>query len=61
MTGNRRGASIIIPVCFVRNYHCWNEVFMIRTDLGKSFHGWQVVDSTPQETSDGRLPPAVPV
>eukprot|EP00066_Takifugu_rubripes_P028254 XP_011617520.1 PREDICTED: coagulation factor XIII A chain [Takifugu rubripes] len=35
------------------NYHCWNEVFMNRTDLGKGFEGWQVVDSTPQETSDG--------
>ncbi|XP_056869457.1 coagulation factor XIII A chain-like [Takifugu flavidus] len=35
------------------NYHCWNEVFMKRTDLGQGFEGWQVVDSTPQETSDG--------
>lgn len=31
---------------------------MKRTDLGKEYHGWQVVDSTPQETSDGRPPSA---
>ncbi|XP_056593617.1 coagulation factor XIII A chain-like [Triplophysa dalaica] len=37
----------------VWNYHCWNEVYMKRTDLPQKFSGWQVVDSTPQETSDG--------
>ncbi|KAG7525320.1 hypothetical protein JOB18_025564 [Solea senegalensis] len=35
------------------NYHCWNEVFMYRRDLPDKFSGWQVVDATPQETSDG--------
>ncbi|XP_061876782.1 coagulation factor XIII A chain-like [Entelurus aequoreus] len=35
------------------NYHCWNEVYMKRPDLGPGLGGWQVVDSTPQETSDG--------
>ncbi|KAA0704901.1 Coagulation factor XIII A chain [Triplophysa tibetana] len=35
------------------NYHCWNEVYMKRTDLPEKFWGWQVVDATPQETSDG--------
>ncbi|XP_057178198.1 coagulation factor XIII A chain-like [Triplophysa rosa] len=35
------------------NYHCWNEVYMKRTDLPEKYWGWQVVDSTPQETSDG--------
>lgn len=47
--------------CFVficRNYHCWNEVFMKRIDLPKVYGGWQVVDATPQETSDGRWPPS---
>lgn len=28
---------------------------MRRTDLPQGFEGWQVVDATPQETSDGRL------
>uniref|UniRef100_A0A673LJD6 protein-glutamine gamma-glutamyltransferase n=1 Tax=Sinocyclocheilus rhinocerous TaxID=307959 RepID=A0A673LJD6_9TELE len=35
------------------NYHCWNECFMARSDLPPGFGGWQVVDATPQETSDG--------
>ncbi|XP_016396142.1 coagulation factor XIII A chain-like [Sinocyclocheilus rhinocerous] len=37
----------------VWNYHCWNEVYMKRPDLPENFSGWQVVDCTPQETSDG--------
>uniref|UniRef100_A0AAG5DTV4 protein-glutamine gamma-glutamyltransferase n=1 Tax=Anopheles atroparvus TaxID=41427 RepID=A0AAG5DTV4_ANOAO len=43
------------------NYHVWNEVWMARPDLtdGK-YDGWQVVDATPQELSDGmfKLGPA---
>ncbi|XP_072306472.1 coagulation factor XIII A chain-like [Eucyclogobius newberryi] len=35
------------------NYHCWNEVHLKRSDVPEEFSGWQVVDSTPQETSDG--------
>ncbi|TRY89156.1 hypothetical protein DNTS_018074 [Danionella cerebrum] len=35
------------------NFHCWNEVYMRRLDLPDQFSGWQVVDSTPQENSDG--------
>lgn len=35
------------------NYHCWNECYMARQDLPPGFGGWQVVDATPQETSDG--------
>ncbi|XP_071774120.1 coagulation factor XIII A chain [Centroberyx gerrardi] len=35
------------------NYHCWNECFMSRPDLPAGLGGWQVVDATPQETSDG--------
>ncbi|XP_074058210.1 coagulation factor XIII A chain [Macrotis lagotis] len=41
----------------VWNYHCWNEAWMTRTDLPVGFGGWQVVDSTPQENSDGKLKP----
>ncbi|XP_066481869.1 coagulation factor XIII A chain [Tiliqua scincoides] len=37
----------------VWNYHCWNEAWMSRPDLPVGFGGWQVVDSTPQENSDG--------
>lgn len=39
----------------LRNYHCWNECYMTRPDLPAGFGGWQVVDATPQETSDGTL------
>eukprot|EP00079_Xenopus_tropicalis_P011013 XP_002936471.1 PREDICTED: coagulation factor XIII A chain [Xenopus tropicalis] len=35
------------------NYHCWNEAWMTRSDLPVGFGGWQAVDATPQETSDG--------
>lgn len=38
------------------NYHVWNELWMDRLDLSHNtttYNGWQVVDSTPQEMSDG--------
>ncbi|KAG8571661.1 hypothetical protein GDO81_011743 [Engystomops pustulosus] len=35
------------------NYHCWNEAWMTRPDLPVGFGGWQAVDATPQEASDG--------
>nr|XP_006111129.1 protein-glutamine gamma-glutamyltransferase 6 isoform X2 [Pelodiscus sinensis]XP_014427318.1 protein-glutamine gamma-glutamyltransferase 6 isoform X2 [Pelodiscus sinensis] len=35
------------------DYHVWNEVWFIRRDLGTSYSGWQVLDSTPQEQSKG--------
>uniref|UniRef100_A0AAY5L9W7 Coagulation factor XIII, A1 polypeptide a, tandem duplicate 1 n=1 Tax=Esox lucius TaxID=8010 RepID=A0AAY5L9W7_ESOLU len=39
----------------LENYHCWNEAYMSRPDLPAAHNlgGWQVVDATPQETSDG--------
>jgi hypothetical protein len=36
-----------------RNFHVWNDVWMRRKDLPAGNDGWQVLDSTPQETSDG--------
>lgn len=38
----------------VWNFHVWNEVWMTRPDLGEEYDGWQVVDATPQEESDGQ-------
>ncbi|XP_043946061.1 protein-glutamine gamma-glutamyltransferase 5 [Protopterus annectens] len=35
------------------NYHVWDECWMKRPDLEEIYSGWQVVDSTPQETSEG--------
>ncbi|XP_057558534.1 protein-glutamine gamma-glutamyltransferase E [Hippopotamus amphibius kiboko] len=37
----------------VWNFHVWNEAWFVRTDLGPSFNGWQVLDATPQERSQG--------
>ncbi|XP_037621885.1 protein-glutamine gamma-glutamyltransferase 2 [Sebastes umbrosus] len=35
------------------NFHCWVESWMRRDDLPKGNDGWQVLDPTPQELSDG--------
>ena len=35
------------------NYHVWNDVWMARPDLPEGYGGWQAIDATPQETSDG--------
>ncbi|XP_053542090.1 protein-glutamine gamma-glutamyltransferase K isoform X1 [Ictalurus punctatus] len=35
------------------NFHVWNESWMARPDLPLGMGGWQVVDATPQETSQG--------
>ncbi|NWH76097.1 TGM4 glutamyltransferase, partial [Piaya cayana] len=37
----------------VWNFHVWNDVWMKRTDLPAGFDGWQAIDSTPQEQSEG--------
>lgn len=40
-----------------RNFHCWVESWMKRDDLPPGNHGWQVLDPTPQERSDGTVRP----
>uniref|UniRef100_UPI00358FA8DA protein-glutamine gamma-glutamyltransferase K-like n=1 Tax=Myxine glutinosa TaxID=7769 RepID=UPI00358FA8DA len=35
------------------NFHVWNEVWMERRDLKSEYGGWQAIDATPQETSQG--------
>ncbi|KAG8446119.1 hypothetical protein GDO86_013839 [Hymenochirus boettgeri] len=35
------------------NFHCWVEGMDGRPDLGEFYNGWQVVDPTPQEKSEG--------
>uniref|UniRef100_A0A3Q2Z2P6 Protein-glutamine gamma-glutamyltransferase K n=1 Tax=Hippocampus comes TaxID=109280 RepID=A0A3Q2Z2P6_HIPCM len=37
----------------VWNFHVWNDCWMARPDLPHGHGGWQAVDSTPQETSQG--------
>ncbi|ELW48107.1 Protein-glutamine gamma-glutamyltransferase Z [Tupaia chinensis] len=36
-----------------KNFHVWNECWMIRRDLPPGYNGWQVLDPTPQQTSSG--------
>ena len=40
-------------ITFPRNFHVWNEVWMLRPDLPSGFGGWQAIDATPQEASEG--------
>ena len=35
------------------NFHVWNDVWLTRPDLPKGYGGWQAIDATPQEASDG--------
>ncbi|KAG8003440.1 Protein-glutamine gamma-glutamyltransferase K [Nibea albiflora] len=35
------------------NFHVWNDCWMARPDLPAGNGGWQAVDATPQETSQG--------
>ncbi|XP_027502107.1 protein-glutamine gamma-glutamyltransferase 2 [Corapipo altera] len=35
------------------NFHCWVESWMARPDLAGDYDGWQVLDPTPQEKSEG--------
>ncbi|KAM9376109.1 protein-glutamine gamma-glutamyltransferase 2-like [Pholidichthys leucotaenia] len=37
------------------NFHCWVESWMRRDDLPEGNDGWQVLDPTPQELSDGKF------
>ncbi|XP_020864933.1 protein-glutamine gamma-glutamyltransferase 5 [Phascolarctos cinereus] len=37
----------------VWNFHVWNECWMARRDLPSKYGGWQLLDATPQETSNG--------
>uniref|UniRef100_A0A7M4EL13 Protein-glutamine gamma-glutamyltransferase 2 n=1 Tax=Crocodylus porosus TaxID=8502 RepID=A0A7M4EL13_CROPO len=35
------------------NFHCWVESWMARPDLSAGYDGWQALDPTPQEKSEG--------
>nr|XP_003230298.2 PREDICTED: protein-glutamine gamma-glutamyltransferase E [Anolis carolinensis] len=47
------GKSLKIGQDSVWDYHVWNEGWFVRGDLGGSYSGWQVIDATPQERSQG--------
>lgn len=38
-----------------RNFHCWVESWMARPDLAAGYDGWQALDPTPQEKSEGTV------
>ncbi|KAK3085497.1 hypothetical protein FSP39_004245, partial [Pinctada imbricata] len=45
---------VIRGYALLRNFHVWNEVWMRRPDIPKAnYDGWQVIDCTPQEESQG--------
>ncbi|NXD19443.1 TGM4 glutamyltransferase, partial [Spelaeornis formosus] len=53
---NERGEKLnSLSLDSVWNFHVWNDVWMKRTDLPDGFDGWQAIDSTPQEQSQGRF------
>lgn len=35
------------------NFHSWVDVWMARPDLPPGYGGWQAIDATPQEASQG--------
>ncbi|XP_053569031.1 protein-glutamine gamma-glutamyltransferase 4 [Bombina bombina] len=37
----------------VWNFHVWNDAWMRRPDLPAGYDGWQAIDATPQELSQG--------
>ncbi|KAM4793127.1 protein-glutamine gamma-glutamyltransferase 4 [Cyanocitta cristata] len=51
---NERGEKLnSLSLDSVWNFHVWNDAWMRRTDLPEGFDGWQAIDSTPQEQSQG--------
>nr|XP_056723647.1 protein-glutamine gamma-glutamyltransferase E-like [Euleptes europaea] len=47
------GKSLKIGQDSTWDYHVWNEGWFVRRDLGTAYSGWQVIDATPQERSQG--------
>ena len=39
----------------------WNDVWMTRPDLPQGYGGWQAIDATPQQASEGTFPLLVSV
>ncbi|XP_063153440.1 protein-glutamine gamma-glutamyltransferase E-like [Candoia aspera] len=47
------GNPLNIATDSVWNFHVWNEGWFMRSDLGATYSGWQILDATPQERSSG--------
>ncbi|XP_051887232.1 protein-glutamine gamma-glutamyltransferase 2a [Pristis pectinata] len=50
---DENGRTLNIMKDSVWNFHCWVESWMTRPDLKAGYDGWQVLDPTPQERSEG--------
>ncbi|XP_060692284.1 protein-glutamine gamma-glutamyltransferase 2-like [Hemiscyllium ocellatum] len=50
---NVEGESVGESDDSIWNFHVWNECWMLRNDLQPGYDGWQAVDATPQEKSEG--------
>ncbi|XP_026580666.1 protein-glutamine gamma-glutamyltransferase 2-like [Pseudonaja textilis] len=50
---DRLNGGISSVLAEARNYHCWVESWMTRPDLPSGYDGWQALDPTPQEKSEG--------
>ncbi|KAG8565471.1 hypothetical protein GDO81_012866 [Engystomops pustulosus] len=50
---DNRGSSKESMQDLMWNFHVWNEAWFIRKDLAPAYSGWQVMDATPLEKSDG--------
>lgn len=50
---NENGEKLMRNRDSIWNFHVWVECWMTRDDLGPGFDGWQVLDPTPQERSEG--------
>ncbi|NWI56947.1 TGM2 glutamyltransferase, partial [Calyptomena viridis] len=50
---NETGEQEQQPKEGIWNYHCWVESWMARPDLAGDYDGWQALDPTPQEKSEG--------
>ncbi|KAM4034983.1 protein-glutamine gamma-glutamyltransferase E-like [Anomaloglossus baeobatrachus] len=50
---DNRGSSIESMQDLMWNFHVWNEAWFSRKDVDSAYNGWQAMDATPLEQSDG--------
>ena len=44
---------MLLSILTNRAFHCWNDAWMARKDIPCGYGGWQAIDATPQERSQG--------
>ncbi|XP_018419817.1 PREDICTED: protein-glutamine gamma-glutamyltransferase 6-like [Nanorana parkeri] len=50
---DEKGTEVFDTADSVWNFHVWVEGWFARKDIGSKYDGWQVLDATPQEESEG--------